>query len=118
MATCVAETRSRYTVLVIYFYTPTCVCWFFFSNLHRGVKMWKSVSNLDQVKNSRLQTPEDLPLCQGCLRHTKVHGPLSLEVVAIRKFSVVNLKQPPPVPFKTETCTLVSSCKEQGVRTG
>jgi len=30
MATCVAKTCSRYTVLVIYFYTHTCVCWIFF----------------------------------------------------------------------------------------
>jgi hypothetical protein len=33
--------------------------------------------------------------------------------VAIRTFAVCNLKQPPPVSFKTEAYTLVSPCKKK-----
>ena len=33
--------------------------------------------------------------------------------MAIRKFVALNLKQPQPVPFKTEAYTLVSLCKKK-----
>jgi hypothetical protein len=47
-----------------------------------------------------------------------VYGSLRFDIVAIRKFIVLNEKQPPAAPFKTVAYALVSPCKKQGLPMG